>query len=179
MYDLLHRAQSSLTGESNRRQPLSRSRSVACYDITVTKLTEAYPNAREFITEILDKPLWWNTLKIVVEFLHAKNVERVRLEYGAVWNSDPKPLKRTSKAESQIVRLCDLESVIKRGLDEGTIEWGKHSDFLFHPLGAEVGFMLCNDADLHFASADSSLVSELGHKIKASGVKVYDSGQLI
>jgi hypothetical protein len=68
---------------------------------------------------------------------------------------------------------------IKRGLDEGTIEWAGMSDFLFHPIGAEVAFMLCNDADLHFASADSSLLSELGHKISSSGIKVYDSGRLI
>ena len=39
--------------------------------------------------------------------------------------------------------------------------------------------MLCNDADLHFASTDSSLLMELGHKIYSSGIKVYDSGQII
>jgi hypothetical protein len=144
----------------------------------MTRLTEAYPGARELVTEILDKPLWWKTLKIVVEFLHTKNVEQVRLEFGAVWNRESKPFKKTFEAESRVVQLRDLESVIKGGLDEGRIEWSRR-DFLFHPLGVEVGFMLCNDADLHFASADSSLVLELGRKIRASGVKVYDSGQLI
>jgi hypothetical protein len=145
----------------------------------MTTLTAAYPGARELVTEGLDKPLWWDTLKVIVQFLHSKNVDEVRVEFGAVLNRDPKTLKRTSKAESQIVRLSDLESVIKTGLDEGTIEWGKSSDFLFHPLGKEMGFMPCNDADLHFASADSSLLLELGYKITASGIKVYDSGQLI
>jgi hypothetical protein len=143
----------------------------------MTRLTEAYPGARELVTEILDKPLWWKTLKIVVEFLHTKNVEQVRLEFGAVWNRESKPFKKTFEAESRVVPLLDLESVIRRGLDEGRIKWGR--DFLFHPLDAEVGFMLCNDADLHFASSDSSLVFGLGQKITASGVKVYDSGQLI
>jgi len=64
-------------------------------------------------------------------------------------------------------------------MDEGTIEWEKASDFCFHPLGAEVAFMLCNDADLHFASADSALHLELGDRISSSGIKVYDSGRLI
>jgi hypothetical protein len=65
------------------------------------------------------------------------------------------------------------------GFDEGTIEWAKASDFLFQPLGTGLVFMLCNDADLHFASADSSSLMELGHKIRSSGIKVYASGQLI
>jgi hypothetical protein len=80
--------------------------------------------------------------------------------------------KENHRRKSQLVQLSDLESFIKRGLDEGTIEWAGMSDFLFHPLSAEVAFMLCNDADLHFASADSSLLLELGHKISSSGIKV-------
>lgn len=107
----------------------------------MTKLPAAYPGARELVTEGLDKPLWWDTLKVIVQFLHSKNVDEVRVEFGAVLNRDPKTLKATSKAESQTVRLSDLESVIKTGLDEGTIEWGKISDFLFHPLSTEMGFM--------------------------------------
>jgi hypothetical protein len=39
--------------------------------------------------------------------------------------------------------------------------------------------MLCNDADLHFASRDASLLMELGREIRASGIKVYDSGKLV
>jgi hypothetical protein len=140
------------------------------------KLTKASPNALELVTEILDKVLWWNTLKVIVQFLHAKNVEQVRVEFGFILDRD---LEGKPQAQDQIVQLSDLESFIRRGLDEGTIEWAAGSDFLFHALGAELAFMLCNDADLHLASADSSLLLELGHKISSSGIKVYDSGRLI
>ena len=113
---------------------------------------------------------------MIVEFLHAKSVERVHVEFGFVLDRD---LEGEPQAQNQIVQLSDLESFIQRGLDEGTIEWAKQSDFLFHALGADVVVMLCNDADLHLASADSLLLLELGHKISSTGIKVYDSGCLI
>ena len=139
-------------------------------------LTKANPNARELLTEILDKSQWWSTLRLIVEFLRSKQVEEVCIEYGFVLDRD---LEGKPQAQSRIVHLVDLEAVIKRGFDDGTIEWARMSDFLFHPVGAELAFMLCNDADLHFASADSSLLMELGHKIRSGGIKVYDSGKLI
>jgi hypothetical protein len=143
----------------------------------MTKRTKAYASAREFITEILDKPLWWATLKVIVEYLQAKNVEQVRVEFPFVLHRD---LARKPQAQDQIVQLSDLESVIRKSLDEGTIEWSRRGDFRFHPLGAEMGFMLCNDADLHFASSSDSMLVEFAHKISASGIKVYDdSGRLI
>jgi len=139
-------------------------------------LTKANPNARELLTEILDKTRWWGTLSLIVDFLRSKHVERIRIEFGVVLDrhTEGKP-----HAQHQIVQLNDLEGFIQNGFDEGTIEWAKASDFLFQPLGTELVFMLCNDADLHFASADSSLLMELGHKIRSSGIKVYDSGRLI
>lgn len=140
------------------------------------ELTRANPTARELVTEVLDEPLWWSTLKVVVQFLHAKSVEQVRVEFGFVLDRE---LQGKPQGQTQVVNLSDLESFIKRGLDEGTIERAGMSDFLFHPVGAEGAFMLCNDAHLHFASADSSLLLELGHKISSSGIKVYDSGHLI
>ncbi len=139
------------------------------------KLT-ANPNARELLTETFDKTRWWSTLRLIVEFLRSKRVEEVRVEYRFVLR---RHLKGEPQALSQIVRLADLEPVIQQGFDEGTIEWAKTSDFLFHPLGSDLTFMLCNDADLHFSSADSLLLMELGHKIRSSGLKVYDSGKLI
>src|SRR5258708_40057786 len=142
----------------------------------MTRLTDANPTERELVTEILDKVLWWNTLKVIVQFLHAKSVEQVRVEFGFVLDRD---LEGKPQGQNQIVQLSDLESFIQRGLDEGTIEWAAGSDFVFHALGAEVAFMLCNDADLHLASADSSLLLELANTISASGIKVYDSVQLI
>jgi len=139
-------------------------------------LTEVNPNARELLTEILDKTRWWSTLSLIVDFLRSKRVERVRIEFGFVLDRD---LEGKPQAKGQIVQLDDLEAVVKKGFDEETIEWAKASDFLFHPLGTDLAFMLCNDADLHFASSDSSLLMELGHKIRSSGIKVYDSGRPI
>ncbi|HEV2988183.1 MAG TPA: hypothetical protein VG759_07065 [Candidatus Angelobacter sp.] len=139
-------------------------------------LTKANPNARELLTEILDETYWWSTLSLIVEFLRAKQVEKLRIEFGFVLDRD---VEGKLQAESQIVQLVDLEAVIKKGFDEGTIEWAGTSDFLFHPLGIDLIFMLCNDADLHFASADSPLLMEMAHKIRSTGVKLYDSGRLI
>jgi hypothetical protein len=138
-------------------------------------LTETDPTAREFVTEILDKALLWNILKVVIQFLHTKNVQQVRAEFGFVLD---RHIKGKPQAQNQIVQLSDLESFIKSGLDEGKINWGR-SDFIFRPVGADIAFMLCNDADLHFASADVSLLLELGRKISSIGIKVYDSGRLI
>ena len=141
----------------------------------MSKLTESNPAARELVTEILDKGLWWNTLKVIVQFLYAKNVEQVRVECGFVLDRE---LEGNPQAQDQIVQLGDLEAFIRRSLDEGKVKWGR-SDCFFYPLGAGVTFMLCNDADVHLASADSSLLLELAHTISASGIKVHDSGQLI
>jgi hypothetical protein len=69
-------------------------------------------------------------------------------------------LAGNQQASDEIVQLKDLEHFIKAGLDEGTIEWYRSSDFRFYPFGTELAFMLCNDADLHFASADSALLAE-------------------
>jgi hypothetical protein len=139
-------------------------------------LTKANPNARELITEILDEPIWWSALKLVVEFLRAKNVEKVRIEFGFVLDRD---IAGKGQGKDQVLQLADLESFVRTGINEGTIERKGLSDFLFYPLGADSAFMLCNDADLHFASAEASLLAELGQALRASGIKVYDSGRLI
>jgi hypothetical protein len=134
-------------------------------------LVQADSDARELVTEILKEATWWNTLKVLVRFLDAKHVEKVRVEFGYVLDRD---LAGNEQASDEIVQLNDLEHVIKAGLDEGTIEWSRSSDFRFYPLGTELAFMLCNDADLHFASADSAILAEFAQTLRASGVKVYD-----
>ena len=139
-------------------------------------LAKANSDTRELVTEILDERLWWNTLKLIVEFLRAKNVEKVRVEFGFVLDLD---IGGKQQGRDQIVRLADLENLIRTGIDEGTIEWNRSSDFVFCPLGIELAFMLCNDADLHFASAEPSLLAEVGHTLRTSGIKVYDSGRLV
>jgi hypothetical protein len=139
------------------------------------KLTKGDPSARELVTEILDETRWWKTLRLIVGLLGTKSVDQVRIEFGSVWQPG---LKTSRRAPSEIIQLSDLETVIRRGLDEGIIEWAKTSDFCFYPVGTELALMLCNDADLHLASNDSSLLLEFGREIVSSGGKVYDSGHL-
>ena len=78
------------------------------------KLTGSNPNASELLTEVLDKSRWWSTLSLIVEFLRAKQVERVRIEFGFVLDRD---VEGKLQAESEIVQLVDLEAVIKKGFD--------------------------------------------------------------
>jgi hypothetical protein len=144
--------------------------------VGVGTLTDTNPKARELVTEILDETLWWSTLKLVVEFLHAKTVEKVRVEFGFVLDRD---IAGKPQGRDQVVELADLESFIRAAIDEGTIERKGPSDFLFYPLGSELTFMLCNDADLHFASTEPPLLAEVGCALRASGIKVFDAGRPI
>ena len=138
-------------------------------------LTEANPNAREFVTEILAETPWWSCLNLIVEFLRGRAVEQIRVEFGFVLDRFNAGKEQPS---NQVVKLAELERFIKAGLEAGTIERHGSSDFLFYPSDIELAFMLCNDADLHFASTDFSLLIELGRTLRSNGVKVYDSGRL-
>jgi hypothetical protein len=71
------------------------------------------------VTEFLEKARWWSTLKVIVQFLHAKNVEQVRVEFGFLLGHD---LEGKPPAQDQIVRLRELECFIKRSLDGGEID---------------------------------------------------------
>jgi len=139
-------------------------------------LKETNPKVQELSTEILDRTSWWNFLDKIVEFLRSKRVEQVRIEFGFALGRD---LEGKPQGEDRIVQIGELEASIRKGLDEGTIEWAQASDFVFRPLGADLSFMLCNDADMHFASTDSSLLTELSRKLSSQGIKVYDDGKLI
>jgi hypothetical protein len=74
------------------------------------------PDAREFVTEILDEAHWYGALKVIVEFLRSRKVERVRVEFGFVLDGD---LEEKQQGEDQVVQLSELESFIKAGIDEG------------------------------------------------------------
>jgi hypothetical protein len=139
-------------------------------------LTETNPNARELVTEILEETVWWKALQLIVEFLRTKTVEKVRIEFGFVLDRD---IAGKEQGRDQVIELVDLERFIRAGIAEGTIEWRGTSDLLFFPVGTDLAFMLCNDADLHFASTQPSLLAEFGHTLGSSGIKVYDSGRLI
>jgi hypothetical protein len=138
-------------------------------------LIQADSDARELVTEILEETTWWSTLRVLVEFLDAKHVVEIRAEFGYVLDRD---LAGKQQASDEIVELKDLERFIKAGLEGGTIEWNRSSDFRFRPLGLNLAFMLCNDADLHFASADAELLTEFAQRLRKGGVKVFDSGRL-
>lgn len=139
-------------------------------------LIKKNPNTRELVTEILDETRWWNALKLVVEFLGSKAIDNVRVEFGFVLDLD---IAGEKQGQDQTVKLADLERFIRTGIDEGTIEWNRSSDFFFYPLGTKLEFMLCNDADLHFASTEEQLLAEVATVLGADGIKVYDSGQLV
>jgi hypothetical protein len=134
------------------------------------------PNPRVLVTEILDKARKKDVLRTVVNVLLVKNIRQVRVKFGFVVDRD---LKGKPQGSDQTIPLSDLESFIESGLTDGTIEWRGGSDFHFYPAGTDLDFMLCNDADLHLTSSDTSLLMEIGHAISASGIKVYDSGRLI
>ncbi len=138
-------------------------------------LTQGNPNARELVTEILEEEQFWSSLKVIVEFLRSKAVDKVRVELGYVLDRDN---AGQAQPDDQIVELANLERVVESGMKEGTIEWRGMSDFLFY-AAAELAFMLCNDGDIHIASSDSSLLMELGRTLRSSGIKVYDSGNPI
>jgi hypothetical protein len=78
---------------------------------TMDTLTEVNPNARELLTEILDKTRCGSTLSLIVNFLRSKRVERVRIKFGFALDRD---LEGKPQAPGQIVQLDDLEAVIKR-----------------------------------------------------------------
>jgi len=102
-----------------------------------------------------------SALKVLVRFLDARQVEQVRVEFGYILDRD---LAGKQQASDEIVPLKDLEDFINVGPQDGTIEWNRSSDFRFYPLGTELAFLLCNDADLHVASAGSGLL----HRISAN-----------
>jgi hypothetical protein len=145
------------------------------WDQEMGTLIEANSNARELVTEILDETTWWSTLRVLVALLDAKHVVKVRAEFGFVLDRN---LAGKQQVLDHIVELKDLEPFIKTGLEEGTIEWNRSSDFRFYPLGLDLAFMLCNDADLHFAAVDAELLSEFAQRLREGGVKVFDSGKL-
>lgn len=102
--------------------------------------------------------------------LRRKGAEAVKAEFGFV-------SKREIQMNDALVPLDTLPSFIERGFDEGTIEWAGNSNFVFSPVGVDLKFMLCNDADLHFSSRDTALLVDVSRALMAIGVKVYDAGK--
>jgi hypothetical protein len=146
------------------------------YRVDSAMRTQSNPNLRELVTEVLDRTGQRSVIKVVVNFLRAKNIQQVRVVIGPVWGRDE---REKVDGSDQTIPLGDLESFIEQGLNEGTIEWGRRSDSHLYPTGADLDLMLCNDADLHMTSADASLLLDLGRVISASGIKVYVSWQFL
>jgi hypothetical protein len=133
--------------------------------------TDSNLDRREFVTEILDESRWAETLAVIVQFLTSKGIDKARVEFGFVVQRD---LRGEAVPEDQIVPLNALDGFIAMGLHQGTIEWGGTSDFIFSPIGTDLIFKLCNDADLHFSSTDTELLTELRRVLTASGLKIYE-----
>lgn len=129
---------------------------------------------REYVTEVLDEAKWPNVLQTITRLLRYKGVDVVNAEFGFVLQRE---LRGEKQMEDATVPLDSLPSFIQRGLDEGTIEWAENSNFTFSPIGMDLKFMLCNDADLHFYSGDTALLLEVSRALSSLGVKVFESGK--
>jgi hypothetical protein len=134
-------------------------------------VSDSNPQIREVLTEVVDDVQQLSVLSVIVDFLASNGVENVNVEFGFVVDRD---LRGETQGEDAVVPLMKLQQFIERGLSEGTIEWSGTSDFRFSPIGLKLQFMLCNDSDLHFSSANPTLLSELTRMLRASGVKVYE-----
>ncbi len=132
--------------------------------------------SREFVTNVLDESSWASVLATIVGLLSERSVKSVTAEFGFVIARD---LRGEKTPENCTVPLNRLEHLMEQGFRDGTIEWGGGSDFHFTPVGMPMQFMLCNDADLHFSSADLGLLLNLSHRLSMHGVRVYDSGNLV
>lgn len=132
--------------------------------------------SREFVTDVLDESSWADVLTTILGFLSERSVKSIMAEFGFVLARD---LRGEKTPDNCIVPLDRLEALMEEGFRDGTIEWGGSSDFHFTPVGVPMQFMLCNDADLHFSSADLSLLLKLSQQLSRHGVKVYDSGNLV
>jgi hypothetical protein len=94
--------------------------------------TQSNPNLRVLNTEVLDRTGQRSAIKVVVNFLRAKNIQQVRVEIGSVWGRDGKV-----EDSDQTIPLSDLESFIEQGLNEGTIDWGRRADSHLYPTGTD------------------------------------------
>lgn len=79
-------------------------------------LTETNPDAHELVTEILEDTVWWEALKLIVVFLGAKSVEKVRIEFGFVLDRD---IAGKEQGCDQVIELADLERFIRAVLARG------------------------------------------------------------
>jgi hypothetical protein len=132
-----------------------------------------YPDAIEFVSEVLDEPTFKNCLRTIVQFLSSRGVQSVHVDFGFSLERD---LKEEPQLTPRFIPIGELEEVVETGLDDGQIEWNGNSDFLFSAVGAEMRCMLCNDADLHLASVDRALLQELACLLSTLGVTIYDEG---
>jgi hypothetical protein len=132
-----------------------------------------YPDAIEFVSEVLDEPTFRNCLRVIAHFLRSRGVQRVQVDFGFSVERD---LKGEPQLAARLVPLAELEGVVETGLDEGLIEWNGSSDVVFSAVGAEMRCMICNDADLHIASVDQALLQELASQLTTLGITIYADG---
>ena len=139
-------------------------------------LRQANSEMQEHVTEILDESRWPDVLDAIIGVLRSKNVQEVKIEFGFVVDRE---LRGELQPRDSIVPLDSLRRLIAKGLEDGTIEWAGTSDFIFSPVGSDLTFMLCNDADLHFASRNPELLRAVSDALISLGVKVYLDGEVI
>ena len=108
----------------------------------------------EWLTPVLDEGMWWMALRATLAFLREQSVQRLQLHYGFVLGRD---LQGQAQGVDGIVEIDQVEATIVDGLRAGIIQRQGDSDFVMLTVGLSFGIMVCNDADIHFASDNLAL----------------------
>jgi hypothetical protein len=126
------------------------------------------PDLQEYLTESLDELNWWAVLRLIIQFLHESRVSKVHVKFGFVLDLDGK-----DQGIDQTVEIDQLESFISDGLANGTIERKGMSDFVFSSEDGSFFVMLCNDADVHFASNPNTLAPLVCARLESLNFQVF------
>ena len=147
------------------------------FRVKMSELTKENPNSRELLTEVLDSTGRRSVLKIVVNFLRREELSgKFECISDSLWLAIERAAARVG-SDDPTERLREFHR-----------KWRERRN---DRMARSVGFSLLSRRyrpRLHalqryrftyLTSAYASLLLELGHEIKASGIKVYDCGRLL
>lgn len=126
--------------------------------------------AYEMITGVLDEPQWWAVLRVFIEFLKSKTKLPIDIKYGFVIDRD---VAGKEQGKDGTINVDSIESVVRDGLRDGTIERSGMSDFIISLQSPAFAIMLCNDADIHFAASDLEILNEAKDVVARTGSIVH------
>lgn len=131
------------------------------------------PSVYELLTESIDETHWWQVVHLIVRFMESIGVRQVHTKFGFIMSRNQDGLEQEP---DRTVDIHELIQLIADSLEKGIIEMKGPSDFVFESVDHQLLVMLCNDVDVHIASPSKEIVFNLGHMVKALGIKVYDNG---